>query len=100
MGSVSAASVLGGVGGGAGSLGQTGSQGQRRQGCWHTLVVVHPVIVVLVIAVIVQVKLRSVSGVAGPLTCCPGAAGLQVSTHAHVSWAEQGHIRDAKQPGD
>ena len=42
VGSVSAASVLGGVGGGAGSLGQTGSQGQRRQGCRHTLVVVHP----------------------------------------------------------
>lgn len=41
MGSVSAASVLG-VGGGAGSLGQTGSQGQRRQGCRHTLVVIHP----------------------------------------------------------
>lgn len=43
VGSVSAASVPGGVGGGTRSLGQTGSQGrQGRQGCWHTLVVIHP----------------------------------------------------------
>ena len=42
VGSVSTASVAGGVGGGAGSLGHTGTQGQRRQGCRHTLVVIHP----------------------------------------------------------
>lgn len=41
MGSVSTASVPGGVGG-AGSLGKTGSQRQGRQGCWHTLVVINP----------------------------------------------------------
>lgn len=100
MGSVSTASVPRGVGGGTGPLGQTGSQWQRRQGGRHTLVVIHPVIVVLVVAVVVQVELRSINGVAGPLTRCPGAAGLQLSTHAHVSRAEQGHIRDAKQPGN
>lgn len=42
MGSVSTASVPGGVGGRTGSLGQTGSQGQWRQGCRHALVVIHP----------------------------------------------------------
>lgn len=25
-----------------------------------------------------------VNGAAGPLTHCPGAAGLQISTHAHI----------------
>lgn len=30
-----------------------------------------------------------VSAVAGPLTCCPGAAGLQLSTHARVCTGEQ-----------
>lgn len=68
MGSVSTASVPSGVGGGTGSLGQTWSQRQRRQGRRHTLIVIHPVIVVLVVAVIVQVEFRSISGVAGPLT--------------------------------
>lgn len=43
VGSVSAASVPTGVGGGgAGSLSQTVSQGYRREGCWHTLVVMSP----------------------------------------------------------
>lgn len=32
-----------------------------------------------------------VSGVAGPLARCPGAAGLQLSTHAGV-WAEECQI--------
>lgn len=30
-----------------------------------------------------------ISGVAGPLTSCPGTAGFQLSTHAHVCTEEK-----------
>lgn len=32
----------------------------------------------------------------GPLARSPGAAGLQLSTHTHVSGTEQSHIGDVE----
>lgn len=40
-----------------------------------------------------------VNGVAGPLTHCPGAAGLQISTHAHICTEEQpDHLKGNFEP--
>lgn len=40
-----------------------------------------------------------VNGAAGPLTHCPGAAGLQISTHAHICTEEQpDHLKGNFEP--